>query len=509
MSFSDIEGPYEEFKPISYLLLNAIPTTRFVKGISTSSQPYYSNHPEANISSGEFKELHNVVSFFKRQRVSGVSQFLKLLEVKKYTVNFANEQDVQAYVEAFIYDLLEGLNWLSEVRLVRQQAMANDSKADIWVVLESSGRPICVVEVKTPGPGKLTNYQVCGQIFDYMVQIRASYGQCEIFGIITTLEEWRIVWFEDSNVQAQSVTCNFPSSRPSAKELIDNFPVGASLTIPRKLIASPVLGLSSLNLSRIVASALIKGSHAYNRPLPLLSANRVYHTISKDDFQWNTPDQIANELSFEVPPSTSKFFFVLRQFHPGADGTVFLCVTNSMKLCVLKFHRNIDHCEYECNMWKLLYGIPAWIFRRTDRSRPLVLPFVFHCFETLFEDGKISVSFDFNLSHWCKEAACVQTEEDRVDFASLSEHFKRAYELTNWTVIDVATIAIAKVASKKCIHKDIEWRHVSLFPIFNESGDLRLEPVLIDLVRMETDVEEAFALETMSRRLEEICSRLK
>jgi hypothetical protein len=134
---------------------------------------------------------------------------------------------------------------------------------------------------------------------------------------------------------------------------------------------------------------------------------------------------------------------------------------------------------------------------------------VFHCVEAQSEDGKLSVSFDFNLSHWCKEAAFVETEEGRVDFARLSYIFKDAYDKTKWTVVDVAKLAISKIASKKCIHEDIHWRHVSLLPIFDEKEGLRLEPILIDLVRVATGVEEDFALETMIRRLDELCERLQ
>ncbi len=384
--------------------------------------------------------------------------------------------------------------------------MANNSKALFWVVLENTGRPICVVEVKTPSTDNLTNVKACGQIFDSMVQIRASYGQCEILGIMTGLEEWRIVWFEDTNVAAQSDECNFNSglARPSTQELIDRFPVGTSLSASRKLIASPVFSLFEPSLSRLIASALVSGFHAYSRTLPLLSANRVYHTISSDTFMC----QIGNELSFAMPAQTSQYFYVLKQCHPGADGRVFLCVTNSMKLCVLKFHYVPQQCEYECHIWNILFGVPEWMFRRSADSQPLVLPFVFHCVEARSEDGKLSVSFDFNLSHWCKEAAFVETEEDRDDFSRLSDIFKIAYGKTKWNVVDVAKLAIAKVAKRKHIHRDIQWRHVSLLPIFNEEEDLRLEPVLIDLARMEAGVEEDIALETMSTRLDEICELL-
>lgn len=78
-------------------------------------------------------------------------------------------------------------------------------KSDLWVVLVS-GVPIGAVEVKKPKldaigvliRGAAFNLDTYGQIFDYMIQLRAFHGVCQVFGIITTLIEWRIVWLPDT-----------------------------------------------------------------------------------------------------------------------------------------------------------------------------------------------------------------------------------------------------------------------------------------------------------------------
>ncbi len=85
MSFYNIEN-YEKSKPISDLLLKAIPETRIVKSVSSSTSIYFSNHAGANVVSGEFKELDNVLSFFAWQTVCETSRFLKSLQRKKFTV---------------------------------------------------------------------------------------------------------------------------------------------------------------------------------------------------------------------------------------------------------------------------------------------------------------------------------------------------------------------------------------------------------------------------------------
>lgn len=54
---------------------------------------------------------------------------------------------------------------------------------------------MAVVEVKQPGSGEVSDLKVLGEVFDYITQLRNSYGHCEVFGIITTMEEWRLCWF--------------------------------------------------------------------------------------------------------------------------------------------------------------------------------------------------------------------------------------------------------------------------------------------------------------------------
>lgn len=55
--------------------------------------------------------------------------------------------------------------------------------------------PIAIVEVKQPGLSKMKNKKV----FDYMCNLHNSFGQCEVFGIVTTLEHWRVCWLPVTN----------------------------------------------------------------------------------------------------------------------------------------------------------------------------------------------------------------------------------------------------------------------------------------------------------------------
>lgn len=497
---------------ISDLLSATVPNFNIVKGCTRSKSSYTSHHaPIEGLQICEFNILHNINEYFDAECVGTSSSFLGSLRRHEFLVNYANEQDIQSLVEKYIEDILIGLDWLDRtVQLVRQQAMANDTKADIWLVLKN-GTPIGVVEVKTPGARKLDHPKVCGQIFDYMVQLRASYGRCEIFGIVTTLTEWRIFFFEDTKDHAKSNRCNndIGAKMPPAQDLIRMFPIGGSFVTSRKICASPIVSIFDTNATLWIASALVKGFFAWHRPLPLLSKDRVYRTLSHDSFLWSSfpLTEEGNKVSLEMPPKSTKYFHVLRQFSPSADGNVFLCITDSLQICVLKAHFVVEDCRNEQSMLEILYGISSWIFKSGGVDY-LVLPFVFHCIESILDDGHVSVTFDFDLSHWCKENQNIELLSDDEHLSVLRGRLIDAYISLGWNAVDVALMAIENVAARRCIHEDIDWRHVALLPNIQENGQIGLEPILIDLVRVETNIPHETALDVMTGRLREMIDDL-
>ena len=70
--------------------------------------------------------------------------------------------------------------------------------------MKLNGLPILVIEVKRPHTDALANEYVNGQLCDYMCVLRQRYGVNEVFGIITTYDEWKVCWFKDTNEFAAS-----------------------------------------------------------------------------------------------------------------------------------------------------------------------------------------------------------------------------------------------------------------------------------------------------------------
>jgi hypothetical protein len=504
------EEEKKDAPPSIWNLLNNIPKFRMVQEISSSNN-HTSDHTAANVEKGIFKLVKNPLSSFGRRSVERESSFLSLFMNGGDLFGFANEQDVQSAVEKFIEDILKGLGWWGNtVKLVRQQAMVGSTKADIWIVLMSYGRPIGVIEVKVPGKkDKMHDPHVCDQIFDYMVQLRASYGQCELFGIVTTLKDWRIFWFPDTNPTAASTA--LPSPNPDSRALAAQFPIGEELVSSRTLIGSRVYLIHEKYFCLVIASVLLKCKHSNYRPLPLFSMERVYHTFTPDSYLWDTfkRKEIDGEIeiSFLLPDFATKSMKVLRHFHRGADGNVLLCINSSMRMCVLKFHHEDVSCLKELEVWQKVYERNVWLYTTISNRTALVLPFVFHCITRFHEegDGKI-VGFNFDLLQWCKEGKYVVMDDSSSLLGNLKSRLIDAYMRTQWSPKDVASIAIDNFADKGYCHLDLEWRHVALRPNADafDRDEITLTPILIDLVQVET-LDTVTARDKMHIELNRLC----
>ena len=85
--------------------------------------------------------------------------------------------------------------------------MFDAQKPDILIICEF-GIPVGVLEVKTSsstrGTTPLSKEKVLGQIFDYLVHLKNYTGRRDVFGILTTYHEWRVVWLPESDEAARS-----------------------------------------------------------------------------------------------------------------------------------------------------------------------------------------------------------------------------------------------------------------------------------------------------------------
>lgn len=489
---ADVEAP-----KIREIIDASFPSLEFIKSGSKQTS-YSSDHqPLAWILPGEVGIL-DVSRFLRPIQLQGDSRFLLSLRNENYRILYSTEADIQALVESYLLDILRSVGLGSSVVLQRQTSLTLALKADIWLVKAANGLPFGVIEVKSPSISILENPRVCGQLFDYMVKLRSSYGQCDLIGIITNLKGWRFGWFPDSSCLIKSVQKRSPMS---FETLSSTF----SLSITdRKLCMSQEYSISSPELPRVLISSIVKNLGSYYRPVPLFSADRVYQEFKGKTFLWETfpsPLDRNEDLKFSLPPKQTKHFKVLRYFHQGRDGKVALVATNSFHFIVFKyFDRDLDRAHEE-KMWKQLY-YPDVYCKEVYSKQVLVMPFVFHC---QIDVDKKEIYFHFDLNLWGCEGKEVKIEPNPI-LSYWSEQFQNVYTQSGFTPAVVALRAIHQLASKRMVHKDLEWRHVSLLPVIDRDTNtiMELTPIFIDLTSVcEVETEE-LALEEMNLRLEEI-----
>lgn len=119
----------------------------------------------------------------------------------------STQRDVQMYVNDALIDIINNCSLSKEIEF-HDELSIFDSRSDIRCVRNKQGIPIGIVIIKKPNrPCKLNAVDappVYGQIFDYMLRLREYYGLRYVFGIITTMQHWRICWLPDTTTLANS-----------------------------------------------------------------------------------------------------------------------------------------------------------------------------------------------------------------------------------------------------------------------------------------------------------------
>jgi hypothetical protein len=159
--------------------MEGLPPLEYEVSMSGPSIPR--NHDPATIVDGRFGLL----------QINNISRIPSALW-RKYDYNgivISTEADVAYQVRVALSEVIEALglhfNVLSEVQIFW-------IRPDIYIVSTASGIPKGVVEVKKAGEVAMTNERISGEVFDYMMHIRSLFGVREVFGILTSYDEWRV-----------------------------------------------------------------------------------------------------------------------------------------------------------------------------------------------------------------------------------------------------------------------------------------------------------------------------
>jgi hypothetical protein len=145
----------------------------------------------------------------------------------------------------------------------------------------------------------------------------------------------------------------------------------------------------------------------------------------------------------------TKKFYLLEDYHGGADGRVWLACNGSGRLLVLKLSKDRSY-EQEAQRWRDIWDVSNVSTISLMSSHAHLMPFAFH--GILGTDGKIKFRC---FSHW--------TAEDEIDIGNiLTSEAKEIFDeeqLRNWyeNPLLAAETAIRDMALKGYEHADLWW----------------------------------------------------
>jgi hypothetical protein len=404
-------------------------------------------------------------------------------------IEFANESAIQGHVKSLLMDMLLASGIAGDICIIEETTISS-MISNLLVVLVY-GVPIGVVEVKKPKldengvlvRGAAFNLDTYGQIFDYMLQLRAFHGVRQVFGIITTLIEWQIVWLPDTQEAALATDLSY-----SPNNVDSTIASTRSLHVSRDIYCFEEPPILCACLTTVLKK--MKHSSTGRIVVAINSSTRCYIEVLSQVWRWKTIQKDLN-LSLSPPNSCPSSLLLLRDYHGGSDGRVWLTASPSGQIAVLKIlntdPKSNEDAQNEALAWTLC-GFTA--FASEFMKLPcVVMPFAMHvkvCSgELVLVEGLNNWTFSEN-----QEVSGEQIEN--------VAHFRDFVDLVRREERSIPTIlqnAVNHLASCNVAHLDIEWRHVALVPIFSKETDklVGIQEMLIDLTRVEftSSFEEA------------------
>lgn len=431
------------------------------------------------------------------------------VDLTRNTAHYTNVADLQSLVGNLLLDLIALCDLKDKLSITLQTYVphakyfgrANDNYSDFYVIfLTETGRPLLVVSVKSPRvKDVLLNDKVLGQICDYMIDVASFYGQHDVFGITTTVTDWKVHWFEHSDKCAAANDFMADES-----ELL----AGPPPTVHRALRSTRIYQHHDPDLIHLLLSVLGKSYTSGYHSVPLIDPHRLYVRLTADGWSWrrmavnNTIIQ-ALTIDLNISLQNTTKFTVLRHFVRSREQLVWLAIASeSANIVVIKQYEIADSVagipEREAAVWREVNQCKNVFTSQVRGLQALITPLVF----TASIDAQRRVSFASDLARWCCQDGglpgalpeCLEelNQQIRSAFAAWPDARVVAYQ------------ALQKLANKRIVHTDIEWRHVALLPVFSNGVVVRLEPVTIDFAEYHVVDSAAAAMEIMMPKLEKL-----
>ncbi len=421
-----------------------------------------------------------------------------------------HETSIRNTVELAISDIINAcqlgstLAALPEVTFVGLDPKHPD-RTDIALGRRGHMRPIVgAIEVKKPPNQAQREKQIkfnmndCGQIVQYLYDLRACHGVRFVMGILTTYEEWRFVWFEDSHEAVMSVLsqkygsmCTKSPENTPVESPVEEGTNDGLASIPEKvrIIRSKIYRYDDVSLIPKIASACFKWSLTpWDKVLGFFHPKRMYQTIKLDSKEVGYRTLPKVTFTYQFPPhGATKYYYILRVYRRTGDGKVALWCTENGNLGVLKFCFDDDddgkrNAEREAQGWKELWGISVLV-KKVLGNYCVFMPFVFHI--RRYVDGLRfcpvqAWNHKFDQPSWEDLFGCDVTEDSEL---KQDPKVKMFFE-DKFKVAEEALKVMHK-KGKILPDEELKWEHVGLLPVPGaKKGAWTVKPVIFDLTRL-------------------------
>lgn len=417
-----------------------------------------------------------------------------LLVVKEQAaMKYNSENEVEQFVHLYVRDLLHAMG-ISDVE-VRKGIEIIRLRPDLWL-LTLNNIPILAIEVKKPQTGILDHPKVVSQLAQYMKIYRSFRGLCQVFGVLTTFREWKLIWLPDCDDYAASTSLEGVAFEMDENAILNNVVSG-----------TPVLNGHDPSIHHYLASVILKsyhGSKLYQFRLSNIP-NRLVVCANNRMLIWKRCQWKENDrFCFTLPSKATTNFYLLEDLSFGAHGRLWIATspttTSRYSVFVIKVFAKKESNKkrsYETVEEKeehvediLRYEKACWTtlkFRVVEVSicgnEALLLPVAI----TASSAEVWNTSFFMQIKGYMDPVLCEMIE------SYLQVHTPR----------EVATLAIETLSNVKILHRDIKWVHVAVVPVYQErpTPSYTMRPTFIDFGTCTLDVSPALAKQEMAAKI--------
>ena len=383
------------------------------------------------------------------------------------------ETDIQVHVSNVLRDAIVFSGIKLETYRETSLSVTNSSPRPDLLVFRSNGAFVGICEVKKPSKegNDLNKNKHLNQISNYLLMAKHYHGLRKPIGIVSTYNEWKFYWLEDAPDADTPLT-----SRGKDQERLHET---RTFRYDDLLLVEALVSIvAQMGMSFIAPPSTFLSQQSSCDLTPDMWKTRKFALVGiPKSFKWRELPQ-SLKLNFRLRDAELKEFYLLEDFHGGADGRVWLATTPDGLLCVLKFSDLEESIlKKEAEVWNTVWEAACACVINLLGCNAVAMPFAFHAclhgssvsFRGLSNRVKGNLSVDSLLS---SEVTAVFDEEN----------VRSYYDYP----LKVAEEALHALANKGFKHADLCWRHVALLPVYDSVIKLwKVMPILIDLTHVD------------------------